>query len=372
MSAKTASRTADRPVPWVEKYRPQSLDELSSQDHVVNVLKRTMGSANLPHMLFYGPPGTGKTSTILALAKELYGPDLAKTRVLELNASDDRGISIIRDKVKNFARSAISKPARPAGAFFGKAGAAAARPEDTYPCPPFKIVILDEADSLTADAQSALRRTMETYTKLTRFCIVCNYVTRIIPPLASRCAKFRFRALDAGDAVARIEYICGAEGVPLGAGAAAAVVAAAAGDLRRGITLLQGVAGLVAAETAADADADGDVAMGAHEVTVADIEDVAGLVPAAVVDGLVAACRGTGPLEAVVGAAVLDGWSAGQVVLQLHDALIFSDSLAAAEKNQIARALGEADKRLVDGADEELVLLDLAVCVREALTPASK
>ncbi|KAI7325080.1 hypothetical protein KC315_g8058, partial [Hortaea werneckii] len=102
--------------PWVEKYRPKSLDDVTAQDHTVTVLRRTLQSANLPHMLFYGPPGTGKTSTVLALAKQLYGPDLIKSRVLELNASDERGISIVREKVKDFARMQLSNPpAGPAG-----------------------------------------------------------------------------------------------------------------------------------------------------------------------------------------------------------------------------------------------------------------
>lgn len=138
-------------------------------------------TAQLPHMLFYGPPGTGKTSTILALSRQLFGcaivamvylqlltlssPDNFRNRVLELNASDERGISIVREKIKNFARQT---PRAQAIASDGK----------TYPCPPYKIIILDEADSMTQDAQGALRRIMETYAKITRFCLVCNYVTR--------------------------------------------------------------------------------------------------------------------------------------------------------------------------------------------------
>ena len=118
-------------------------------------------------MLFYGPPGTGKTSTILALARGLFGPDNFKSRVLELNASDERGISIVREKVKNFARQT---PRAQAVASDGK----------LYPCPPYKIIILDEADSMTQDAQGALRRIMETYARITRFCLVCNYVTRSV------------------------------------------------------------------------------------------------------------------------------------------------------------------------------------------------
>src|SRR6201992_3957135 len=189
-------------------------------------------------MLFYGPPGTGKTSTVLALAKQLFGPELFKTRVLELNASDERGISIVREKVKDFARQQLSNPpSGPAGVEYRK----------KYPCPPFKIVILDEADSMTQDAQSALRRTMETYSRITRFCLVCNYVTRIIDPLASRCSKFRFKSLDQGNAKKRVEEIAEKEGVKLDNGAADALIKCSEGDFRKAITFLQRAARLVGA-----------------------------------------------------------------------------------------------------------------------------
>src|ERR1700753_3433757 len=178
-------------------------------------------------MLFYGPPGTGKTSTVLALAKELYGPELYKTRVLELNASDERGISIVREKVKDFARMQLSNA--PISTAY----------KEKYPCPPYKIIVLDEADSMTQDAQSALRRTMETYSKITRFCLVCNYVTRIIDPLASRCSKFRFKSLDEANAGKRLEDIAKLENVQLEDGVVQTLLRCSEGDLRKAITFLQ-------------------------------------------------------------------------------------------------------------------------------------
>lgn len=305
-------------------------------------------------MLFYGPPGTGKTSTILALAKELYGPELMKSRVLELNASDERGISIVREKVKDFARMQLTNP--PPGY------------KARYPCPPFKIIILDEADSMTQDAQSALRRTMETYSKITRFCLICNYVTRIIDPLASRCSKFRFKSLDQGNARKRLEDIAGLEGVGLGEGAVDTLIRCSDGDLRKAITFLQSAARLVGAGTSAP-DSDGDDKMDGDNrlVTVKIIEDIAGVIPDDTIQKLVKAMRPRAAGETysaiamVVEDMVADGWSAGQTMTQLYQAVVYDETIPDAQKNKIVMVFSEMDKRLVDGADEHLSILDLAL-----------
>ncbi|KAF4988680.1 hypothetical protein FGRMN_9647 [Fusarium graminum] len=340
--------------PWVEKYRPKTLSDVTAQDHTVDVLQRTLQSSNLPHMLFYGPPGTGKTSTVLALAKELYGPELIKSRVLELNASDERGISIVREKVKNFARMQLTN--------------AAPGYKEKYPCPPFKIIILDEADSMTQDAQSALRRTMETYSKITRFCLICNYVTRIIDPLASRCSKFRFKSLDQSNAKKRLEEIAEKEGVPLEDGAVDALIKCSEGDLRKAITYLQSAARLVGA-SASDKEAEGEEAMDVDKkvVTIKIVEDIAGVIPNSTIDNLVKAIRPKSSgssfqgISDVIEKLVADGWSAGQVVGQLYQALTFDEIISDAQKNKIVLVFSEIDKRLVDGADEHLSVLDLSV-----------
>lgn len=261
-------------------------------------------------MLFYGPPGTGKTSTVLALAKELFGPELMKSRVLELNASDERGISIVREKVKDFARMQLTNP--PPGY------------KSKYPCPPFKIIILDEADSMTQDAQSALRRTMETYSKITRFCLICNYVTRIIDPLASRCSKFRFKSLDQENARSRLEDIAAKEGVALEDGAVDALIKCSEGDLRKAITFLQSAARLVGAVGAAGAGQEDKMDVDSRPVTVRIIEDIAGVIPGKTIDALVEAIRPRGAaltyqaVSKVVEDMVADGWSATQVVGQVR------------------------------------------------------
>ena len=153
---------------WTEKYRPKRFDEVVGQDEIVKKVQNLAKSLNIPHMLFAGHAGTGKTATALAIAKELYGTNW-RPNVLELNASDERGIDIVRGKVKDFARMKNLGDV------------------------PWKIIILDEADALTQDAQHALRRTMENYTNTTRFILLCNYSSKVIDPIQSRCAVFRFK-----------------------------------------------------------------------------------------------------------------------------------------------------------------------------------
>lgn len=336
------ARTQQPParVPWAEKYRPRSLEDVSAQDAIIGVLRKSLKSQNLPHMLFYGPPGTGKTSTVLALARELYGPELSKSRVLELNASDERGIAVVRDKIKNFARSVASTPT--------------AAQREKYHCPNFKIIILDEADSMTQDAQAALRRTVEDYSKITRFCLICNYVTRIIDPLASRCSKFRFQELTPSAAQARLEYICKEEDVECRSEVLARLLSIANGDLRRAITLLQ---------SASEID---------KTVTLELINELNGTVPDSAVDQLISSIKAGvfRNLQQTVQDIVLDGWSISQLLSQLHDKLLLDLSISTAVKIAAALAFSEADRCLCDGSDEHLQLLSVASKISQALKTA--
>ncbi|KAL1717347.1 P-loop containing nucleoside triphosphate hydrolase protein, partial [Schizophyllum commune] len=308
--AATAQKHAVDPAlqPWVEKYRPKTIDDVSAQEHTVSVLQKALTSTNLPHMLFYGPPGTGKTSTILALSRQLFGPDNFRSRVLELNASDERGISIVREKVKNFARQT---PRAQAVASDGK----------EYPCPPYKIIILDEADSMTQDAQGALRRIMETHARITRFCLVCNYVTRIIEPLASRCSKFRFTPLDSSSAAARLSYIATNENVAVSPPVIDTLISTSGGDLRRAITYLQSASRL---SSSTDPPT---------PITPVDIQEIAGVVPDGVIDNFARAVgvevdgsdamdvdglqrRGFQLVQSKVKEVMREGYSATQILTQ--------------------------------------------------------
>ncbi|PVG00185.1 P-loop containing nucleoside triphosphate hydrolase protein [Serendipita vermifera] len=360
--------------PWVEKYRPKTMDEVSSQDHAVSVLKKTLLSTNLPHMLFYGPPGTGKTSTILALSRELFGPDHFRHRVLELNASDERGIAIVREKIKEFARQTPRAATGPSSD--GK----------TYPCPPYKIIILDEADSMTQDAQGALRRIMESYAKITRFCLVCNYVTRIIEPLTSRCSKFRFKPLDTSSTSSRLKHIGEMEKLDINEDVIEALVKTSGGDLRRAITYLQSCSRL--------ANATADTTNGKKpEISPSDVQEIAGVVPDRVIDSFaktlgldvdtspggagmdidqLSVAQRAKNFDAVrkhVKELVREGYSAAQILSQLHDLFILHPRLDAKRKSRCALIFGEADKALCDGADEELWILEVAVRVWKVLSP---
>lgn len=204
-------------TPWVEKYRPQSLDDVAAHRDIVETIDRLASGNRLPHLLLYGPPGTGKTSTILALARKLYGSQL-HNMVLELNASDDRGIDVVRQQIQDFASTqSIS---------FGAKSAV-------------KLVLLDEADAMTKDAQFALRRVIEKYTKSTRFALICNNVNKLIPAVQSRCTRFRFAPLDAVNISERLKHVIKAEMLDVPENGLKALVRLSNGDMRKALNILQ-------------------------------------------------------------------------------------------------------------------------------------
>ncbi|XP_047141890.1 replication factor C subunit 5 isoform X1 [Hydra vulgaris] len=205
----------DSNLPWVEKYRPACLDDLISHKDIIDTIQKFISEGKLPHLLFYGPPGTGKTSTILAVAKQLYSPKEFHSMVLELNASDDRGIGIVREQILGFASTRT--------VFKSK----------------FKLVILDEADAMTNDAQNALRRIMEKYTENTRFCLICNYLTGIIPAIQSRCTRFRFGPLDADQVSLRLKHVIQEENVTVTEDGMKSLIRLGKGDMRRSLNILQ-------------------------------------------------------------------------------------------------------------------------------------
>jgi replication factor C subunit 2/4 len=204
-------------IEWNEKYRPNTINDIKSQNDTIKSLKTVKETNILPHLLFFGPSGCGKTSTILALAKDLF-KDKFEDRVIELNASDERGINVIREKIKKYAQEAITLDKN---------------------IPPWKLIILDEADSMTPESQYALRRIMEEYSKLTRFCIICNYHNKIIDPIISRCSIHRFRPISKDKIVEKVKEILEKEEKKIDDNILYKIAELCEGDLRKSINYLQ-------------------------------------------------------------------------------------------------------------------------------------
>jgi replication factor C small subunit len=205
-------------LPWVEKYRPNTLKDVMGHEEITKRLQSYVDIQNIPNLLFSGPAGTGKTSSSIAMAREMFGNNFSQN-FLELNASDDRGIDVVRNTIKDFARTL---------AFDSN----------------FKIIFLDECDALTQDAQQALRRTMEKYTKTCRFILSCNYSSKIIEPLQSRCVVYRFKPLAGEDIAKHIENVAKKENLTIDEKAKIAVNYVCQGDMRKAINILQACSSL--------------------------------------------------------------------------------------------------------------------------------
>lgn len=303
---------------WSEKYRPVILAEMRNQVDVVNRLKRFAETKAMPHCLFAGPPGSGKTTAALCLAHDLFGERFMDA-FLELNASDQRGIDVIRTTVKEFARIATISEV------------------------PFKILVLDEADNMTADAQHALRRTMERYTDTCRFVLSCNYSGRIIEPIQSRCAIFRFVPLEAEDVSAYVKIIAEKEHVHLTEPGLRALTDSSEGDLRKAINTLQGASSL---GKPIDEKVVYEVVGKAKPGDVQELLDVA-----AKGDFLKAR-------EKLRSMLVQQGLSGKDILKQIHSEILRMP-IPEKSKIELIDAAGEIDYRLIQGADEEVQLSSL-------------
>lgn len=217
----------------VEKYRPNTLADVSGHQDILATINKFVDANRLPHLLLYGPPGTGKTSTVLALARRIYGNKNMRQMVLELNASDDRGIDVVREQIKTFSSTkqifSSFTPKTPNGVDNGAGGSLTG----------FKLIILDEADAMTSTAQMALRRIMEKYTANTRFCIIANYTHKLSPALLSRCTRFRFSPLKEADIRRLVDIVVEKEEVNIAPDAVDSLVTLSKGDMRRALNVLQ-------------------------------------------------------------------------------------------------------------------------------------
>ena len=203
---------------WVEKFRPKKLKEIVSQENIISSMEGVLKTKNMPHFLFFGPSGCGKTSTILALTRELFTDEYFNERVIELNASDERGIKVVRDKIKRYAQNSVNTK---------------------KDIPNFIVIILDEADSMTSESQCALRKIMEDYSNITRFCIICNYHQKIIEPIVSRCSLLRFKPINNKKILEKLKDICKHQNINCSDNNLNKIVDICRGDLRKSINFLQ-------------------------------------------------------------------------------------------------------------------------------------
>jgi len=300
---------------WTERYRPKTLDEVVGQKHVTERLKAYVASKNMPHLLLTGPAGTGKTTCSLALAKDMFG-DGWKGNFIELNASDERGIDVVRGKIKEFARTAPIGEAE------------------------FKIIFMDEADALTSDAQAALRRTMERYSRICRFILSCNYSSKIIDPIQSRCAVFRFSPLNAEDVRRYLTDIVKKEKVNIDDKAMDALVHVARGDMRRAINSLQ-----VAASTGKKIDVDV-----IYQTTgMAQPAEVKKMIETALSGNFIAA---RDKLDEIM---ITYGLSGQDVIRQIHSSF-FDLSVTDSERVRLIDKTGDIEFRIVEGSNERIQL----------------
>ena len=310
---------------WAEKYRPKTLNDIVDQKEIVERLKSFVKSRNVPHCIFAGPPGTGKTTSALCLARDLYG-DVYREHIMELNASDERGINVVRETVKTFARMKS----------IGEI--------------PFKIMILDEADNMTADAQQALRRTMERFTETCRFIMCANYSGKIIEPIQSRCAPFRFTYLPREEHDRYLKEIADKEKLKLSNEGADAIFEVCGGDLRRATNTLQAAASL------------------GKPIDAKTVYSITGRASPADVQKMIKTAMDGDFLEArkqLRDMIQKYGIAGSDIIRQIHTEL-FKVDIPEQWKIRLADVVGETDYRLVEGSDEEIQLSALLARLVEA------
>ncbi|MHA1145732.1 MAG: replication factor C small subunit [Candidatus Helarchaeota archaeon] len=304
---------------WVEKYRPRTLDEVVNQKEIVSRLKNFVEKESLPHLIFAGPAGIGKTTSAYALARDLFKRNFSADVIKELNASDERGIDVIRTTIKNFAH------------------------QKTISGVPFKILILDESDNMTSAAQQALRRTMEKFTKNCRFILICNYSSKIIEPIQSRCAVFRFSPLTDQDVIKRIKYIATRENVKILKDGIDALLYVSEGDLRKAVNTLQ-AATSIAEEISAEA---------IYKITgKAQPEQVRKMIEMAINGEFLKARQELKNLLTTYGLSGID------IVKQIHRE-IYNLNIDEMKKIILSDKIGEINFRLIEGANEDIQLSSL-------------
>ena len=302
---------------WIDKYRPMKLDDVSGHQDIINLFRNYVKTKTVPNIIIHGEPGSGKTSSILALARELYGEEHFKTEVYELNASDERGIDTVRNKIHNLAKKSVSSPVG------------------------FKLIILDEADFLTKDAQAALRKIMEKYSDKTIFCLLCNYIYKIIPPIQSRCAPFYFKPLTIEEIKKQLLKISKTESINIEEKTIDFIIQKSSGDLRKAIILLQ------------------------QSYFNENIEDLIGIVDNNIYDKIFN-INNNKELYETIDSIYKNGYNISNIVKDLFHYTLGKD-IDETNKQNIIQLITETDKSINQGCNEYLHFLNLCVSINKVI-----
>jgi replication factor C small subunit len=312
---------------WVESYRPEKIEDIVGQNEITKQLQGYVDNGELPNLMFSGEPGIGKTTAAIAIAKEIYDESDWEENFLELNASDDRGIDVVRDRIKSFARSSF-------GGY------------------EHRIIFLDESDSLTDDAQSALRRTIEKFSDNVRFILSCNYPGQIIDPIQSRCSVFNFQSINDADIQQHLEYIAEQENIPLTNDGVEAIVYAADGDMRSAVNALQGAAVL---------DGEINAEKVYHITNTPRPEEIESMIHQAI-NGEYVTAR-----EQLLELINQRGLSGGEILTQIHRQ-IWNFDLPEPVIVDILDTIGETDYRITEGANTQVQLEALLASITKTNT----
>ena len=329
---------------WVEKFRPKNLNEISSHEEIINSLRNCIKTKNIPHLLFFGPSGCGKTSAILALARELFGEKYWEDRVIELNASDERGIKVVREKIKRYAQNSVI--------------------EDPS-IPPWKIIILDEADNMTSDSQFALRKIMEDYSKVTRFCIICNYHNKIIDPIISRCSMYHFKPIPIDCIQKKLKEICISEETFCSDENIKIIINICRGDMRKAINFLQ------RCKTSINFISNTKKTLeNINEINIKLINEISGIIPLDIMNNFINNCieMNIEKVDCNISELYNNSYSLTIQLNHIIDIIAYHTKLSSKQKSYIIENIVSIDHNLLKGCDEYIQYTRLAYNIMYCMT----
>jgi len=349
-------------IPWIEKYRPRKLDEMKQAQNLIDLFSNSIKTGDMTHYLFYGPPGTGKTSAILAMGREIFKEHFS-TRVIEFNASDDRGINAVREKITNEAKKYVTEITS----------------EDGTRIPPYKIIILDEADSMTDEAQDALRVIIEQYSTVTRFCFICNYISKITDAIKSRCSAVYFKKLSNECMVNKLNEIASKETMALPKKILTTIIDVSNGDMRKAIMLLQNLKYLydyknnrnksLSSMTLNELKYVPTINTGAsvdNNITVADIYKTAATISIKNAHEIInnaISCKNIIEITIVSKNIIATGYPIDNILVQLNKAILETNKLTDDQKARIIDYSGKIFLKMKECSNEYIQLLDYLSCV---------